>query len=216
MKTLSKLTLNLILVIVFLLSCFFIITVGYTSVLLHTYNVFTEREPVAKVTISSLKSDENGKYADVSVRTYQFERSALTSALFSNVSSKTNLSDEINFKLYGDTIYIGGPIIKFKDELILLNFKTIFKLGKIYSRYELDNNLERTRNEKMTSSYDINNGFAEWKTLFDQYQKEGFMGDIIRSIIDSTQLSMAGQMIGSRDIQYTVYITNNGFLWKLE
>jgi len=188
---------------------------GYTGLLLHTYNVFTEREPVAKVKISEQKQDEKGKYADVEITVYKFERTALT-RLFGVESNKSILGDVQRFRLYGDTIYLGGPIVKFRDELMLFNFKTMFKLGKVYARYDLDNNLENIRRPDQVSSYDINGGFAEWKAFFDHYQKPGILGDLFRLLVDSTQLSMAGQMIGNRSIQYTLFISDSGFIWKID
>jgi len=214
MKKLFKISVNLALVLLLLIVCFSSITLGYTGLLLHTYNVFTEREPVAQVTVSELKNDEQGSFAEVEVQIYQFERTALTRALLGTNTSNATLTPPQKFKLYGDTIYIGGPIVKFRDELVFLNFKTMFKIGKIFARYELDNIKEL--NKKVNSSFDLNNGFSEWKVAFEQYQEQGIVGDIWRSIIDTTQVSIAGQMIGSRSITYTVYITNNGFLWKID
>ncbi len=217
MKIVFKTLRNFLFLTLLFIICISSITLGYTGILLHTYNVYTQKEPVAQVVISEKRNDDKGSFAIVRVKVYNFERTGLTHLLFNNISEKTKISDELNFKIYGDTVYMGGPIIKFKDEFIFFNFKTLFKIGKIFGRYELDNVAEQDRIKKgINSSFDINNGLSEWRVVFDNYQSKGLLGDIIRIFVDTTQLSMAGQMIGSREIKYTVYITNNGFIWKIE
>lgn len=215
MKYATKIILSLSLVIVFLIACFSFIFVGMTGLFLHTYKVFTFSEPVAKVTISEQKRDDKGEYADVSLTLIEKERSALTYIFAPNDLTSDN-GKTFEYKLYGDTVYLGGPMIKFKNELILLNFQTIYKVGKIYARYDLDNELEENRTPDISSTHDLNGGYADWKSVHDNFTSENILGDVLQFFIDSMQISAAGQFVSNRELSYTVFITNNGFLWRLD
>lgn len=216
MRKLFRSFVSLILVVILLITCIVALTLGYAGLLLHTYNVFTQREPVAKVTISEQREDDLGKYAIVKIQQIKPESTALTRGVFGDSNTNSKLSTPEEFKVYGDFVYIGGPVLKFQDSLIWMNFQNAYKVGKLYGRYEFDNNLENNRTLETSSNFDLNGGFAEWQEVYRLYQEEGFLGDIFRSIFDTTFMSVAGQYVGNRDISYTVYITNTGFLWKLD
>jgi len=213
MKTTAKTIFSLVLLIIFLVACFGLVTVGYFAAWLQTYKAFTDKTLVAEVTISESKKDDKGSYADVKFTPYQTQ-SALNT-LFSQNNQPVK-GDSQSYKLYGDTIYVGGPIIKFKDSLILFNFKTIYKLGKIYARYDLDNSLEQARTPDIASSYDINGGYTDWKYLHDNYVSNNIIGDVYRDFIDTTQISSAGMFVDNKPHTYQVFMTTTGFLWQVE
>ncbi len=218
MRNLVKFTSTLLLFCLFLIICFIITVSGYTALLLRTYSVFTQREEVAKVTISERKQDSLGQYADVYIKIKKSENTAF-GQLFGIGSSTTPESnfDEYSFKIYGDTVHVSGPVIKFRNELIFVNFQTIFKLGQLYGRYNFNNDAEENRPAEAFSSFDINGGISEWQSVFEFYQNDGgFWGWIVRGIVDSTQISSEGQPITSQPHDYTVFITNEGFLWVLD
>jgi hypothetical protein len=204
----------LTLIVIFLLSCLIFVIMSYSALLLHTYNVFTYSQPVARVTISEQKYDDLGAYADVELIILEREKSALE-YLFSPDRGEYNEIEASKYKLYGDTVYLGGPMIKFKNELIFLNFQTIFKLGKIYARYDLDNNLEINRTPAIASSSDINEGYADWVEINDNFKAPDLLGQFLRSVIDSMQISSAGQFVDDKERSYVLFITNSGFLWRL-
>lgn len=212
MKKYLKIIISLILLIVFLITCFFVFTFGYIGFWLHTYNVFTKKTPVAEITISALKQDEKGSYAIVDLQIIKGQ-SALSSIFVNDLNYRENIKEQ--YKLYGDTIYIGGPIIKFHDNLILFNFETVYKIGKIFSRYELDKEKEKERSIQTASSYEINGGFNDWKVVHDNLTSDNILGKFYRLFIDTTQISMPGQFVSNKDLKYTLYITNTGYLWKL-
>ncbi len=177
--------------------------------------MFTQKTPVAKVTISTQKSDDNGKYVNV---TYTpIEQVSATDKLFNQKAESSNKQlQSTQYKIYGDTVYFSGPIIKFKDELILLNFKTIYKVGKIYGRYEEDNELENARKPGAIASYDIDGGYYDWKSIFDNFAREDIIGGFYRTFIDTTQLKSAGQFVNSKELKYTLYIKNDGLSLELD
>jgi hypothetical protein len=211
MKGTLKVIGSLILIIIFLVACFGFATIGYFAAWLHTYQVFTEKRPVAEITISEARFDNFGQYADVTFTPIDTE-SALTKAFSPNSTTETKGTTSA-YKLYGEVVYVGGPIVKFHDSLILLNFKTIYKVGRVFARYESDNDLEKERSPEMFSSFDINNGFYDWKDIHDNLTSNNVQGAIYRSLIETTQVSMPGMYISNKEIKYTLYITNNGFLW---
>ena len=204
-------------IILVLLACIVVLIGSAGAIFLNTYNVFTQRVPVAEVIISGIKNDEFGSYAEVKVN--QYKRDSALAAVYGQAdTSKLEMLPETNYKIYGDTIYVSGPIIKFKDPLILINFKTIYKLGKVYGRYDLDNNKEinKPAEAQQQSSYDVNGGFADWKPIFDNLNAQNLNGSFYRLFIDTTQISSAGIFIGQNEQKYTFYMTNLGFLWELK
>lgn len=213
-KRLLRIILGLSLVVIFLITCIAFIVLSYSALLLHTYNVFTYSEPVANVTISEQRYDENGAYAEVKLTILEREKSALE-YLFSPDKGDYRHSESSSYRLYGDTVYLGGPMIKFKNELIFFNFQTVFKLGKVYARYDLDNYLEIARTPEIASTSDLNEGYADWKQINDQFKSNDLFGGFLRTIIDSMQISSAGQFVDNQEREYTLYITNSGFLWRL-
>ncbi len=218
MKSTSKLILSLFLIIFFLVACGMVMSVGFVGAWMHTYKAFTKKTPVAEITISQQKKDEFGDYADVVYKPIKVE-SALSQFIAPKEADSDNFEKEHTFKLYGDTIHLGGPIIKFRDELVLLNFDSIYKIGKIFSRYNIDNEKELNKNETQikNSSFDINGGIDEnWKTVHENLTADNLKGQIIRLFVDTTQLDVPGQFVSNRDLTYTLYVTNSGFLWELK
>lgn len=213
MKRTLRIIGSLVLIIIALILCMFILTFGFVGAWLHTYRVFTFREPIAEVTVSELKEDEKGHYADVKVSVIP-DSSALDETLGRQSSAQG--AQVYEYKLYGDTVYLGSPIIKFKDQLILFNFKTIYKLGKVYARYDFENQKELSRTPDMASSYDINNGYEDWKTIHDNFTSNNILGFFYRLFVDTTQISSAGVPASTRTLSYTVHMTNTGILWELK
>jgi hypothetical protein len=218
MKRTAKIIVSLVLFSLFLIVCLVLTIGGYTTLLLRTYSVFTQREPVAEVTISEMKEDSYGEYADVYLKVSKKENTAL-SYIFGAPSTPETVTDtdEYSFKVYGDTVHLSGPIIKFHNGLIFINFQTIFKLGQVYGRYNFDNQKEQNRPDEAFSSFEINGGISDWQNVFEWYQNDGGLwGRVTRLLVDSMQISSEGQAITSQPQKYTVFMTNEGFLWVLE
>ncbi|BCX13943.1 MAG: hypothetical protein KatS3mg085_475 [Candidatus Dojkabacteria bacterium] len=214
MKTLNKIILSLILLSLFLFACLLISATSFVGIWLRTYQVFTDKTLVAEVSISELRQDENGEFAIVKYKPIK-NQSALARIFFKD-ETRVEEASEQEFKVYGDSIHIGGPIIKFKDNLILLDFKTIYKVAKIFGRYNIDNEKEINKNEiqMQFSNYDLNGGIdATWKDLSENLSKDSFKSKIYNFFIDTTQLSVPGQFVLNTPQTYNLYITNTGFLW---
>jgi len=210
LKRTLRIILSLLLVIVFLVACIVVSVIGLLGAWMHTYNAFTSKTLVAEVIVSQLKEDEVGQYIDVTYKPVQ-QQSALA-ALFVSAPSNNQTSGEQSFKVYGDTVHIGGPIVKFYDHLILFNFKTIYKVGKIYGRYNLDN--EKEINRKAPASFDLNGGIDEtWQTLNDNIDKWPY-----NMFFQTTEISTPGMFASKSAGQHTynIYMTVLGFSWELK
>ena len=209
-KSTLRVIFSLLLVIVFLVVCVVGSGLAFMGAWLHTYNAFTSKELVAELSVSQLKQDENGQYIDVNYKPY-VEQSALTT-LVSGEKPSTTTSDAQSFKVYGDTVHVGGPIAKFFDTLTLLNFKTVYKIGKLYGRYNLDNNKEINR--KVPASFDLNGGIdATWQNINDHIDQFPY-----NLFFETTEISTPGIFASKTggDKVYNLYITNTGFLWELK
>lgn len=216
-----KTAINTLLSAIIILVCCVVCLGSFTSILagfwLYTYKVFTAKTPVAEVVISEVKNDDAGSYADVEL-TQLTSRSALSNLFNSAPIASFTEEKSSHYKVYGDSIYVGGPIVKFKDELMLINFRTVYKLGKLYGRYDLDNEQETTKptEAQEQSSYDLNGGYGEWKTVFDHYTSADLFGQFLRTFIASTQISTAGVFVQNHSQRYLVFITTTGFLWEVQ
>lgn len=215
MKRLIKIIFSLVLVIVFLFVCIAVISIGYFAAILHTYKAFTAKTPVAEITISQQKQDSLGAYSEVNLKLFD-PGSALATFISSNGQTEVKSTSE-TYKLYGDVIYFGGPIIKFEDGFNLLGFKTIYKVGKIFARYDLDIAKENIRTDEMASNYDLNGGLTDWKSVHDNLVSNNILGFFYRLFIDTTEVSAPGMYVSNKPIKYTVYITNDdGFIWNID
>lgn len=211
MQNLLKFLVKLGLFVSFVASCFIVISIVFFSIWLQTYTVFTQKTPIAELKVSEIKKDEKGEYFEVEYNQYSINN-AFTTWILGN-EPKINTQQQSlkeNFKIYGDQFWIGGPIIKFHDNLILINFKTIYKIGEIGGRY---NDLQREKNktEDMFSIFELNGGYLDWKEIQEDLQKENIKGKIYNMLIDSMQLSSSGKFVTNKSQQYILYITNNGF-----
>ncbi len=199
---------SFLLVIIFLVACIVSGVFVFFGSWLHTYNAFTDKTLVAEVTVSQFKQDENGEYIDVTYKPI-VEQSALA-ALFTTNAPSAQPGSSQSFKIYGDTVHIGGPIVKFYDSLVLFNFKTIYKVGKIYGRYNLDNNLEINR--KVPASFDLNGGIdTTWQTINDNIKNWPY-----NLAFETTDISAPGVFASKSggDKVYNFFMTNTGFLWE--
>lgn len=209
MKTISKTIVSLFAIIIFLTACFSIITIGYFGAWLHTYRSLTEKRAVAELVVSSQKKDSSGDFFELTYTPLSLS-TALNDFISGAQASTNGKMESRTFKIYGDQFWIGGPIVKFHDNLILLNFKTVFKVGEIGGRY---NNLEKekSRSDSMFSIFEIDNGYSDWRDIQLDLQNGGLKGALYNLFIDSTQLSSAGKFISAKEQSYTLFITSTGF-----
>ncbi|MEP7104098.1 MAG: hypothetical protein ABI721_05310 [Candidatus Dojkabacteria bacterium] len=211
MKTFIKIIISLILLIVFILGCFVLTLLTFTGIIFNSYQVFTDKKEVAELTISEAKSDVFGEYADVTVTPINNESTALTWILLNNKSeTKVNLPVK-SFKVYGDFVFIGGPIVKFNDGLALINFKTIYKLASLSGEYKFDLVKEKNRPNQAFSKFQFDGGYDDWKPVFNNWKQPGILGDIYRNLIQTTEDQEVGTDITNTELKYIVYITNSGF-----
>jgi len=211
MKTATKIIASLLLIIVFITSCGVLMFGTMAGLFLHTFQVFTEKKEVAELTISEQKTDQYGEYAEVSLKIINKQSTALTWALLNNKSDFNAPLPVQNFKVYGDFVYVGGPIVRFNDNLTLLNFKTMFKLVSLSGEYKFDLDKEKNRPAQAFSKFQFNGGYDDWKPLFNNWKQPGILGDVYRSVVQTTTDNEVGTDIIGRSMNYTVYITNGGF-----
>ncbi|MEO6729399.1 MAG: hypothetical protein ABIM99_05765 [Candidatus Dojkabacteria bacterium] len=211
MKTATKIIASLLLIITFLIACGVLMFGTMAGLFLHTFQVFTDKRPVANMTISEQKTDEYGEYADVSLTIINRQSTALTWALLNNKSDFNAELPVQHFKVYGDFVYVGGPIVRFNDNLTLLNFQTMFKLVSLSGEYKFDLTKEKNRPDQAFSKFQFNGGYDDWKPLFNNWKQTGILGDVYRGIVQTTTDNEVGTDIIGRSIDYTVYITNGGF-----
>lgn len=215
MKTFYKIILSLILIIIFLLSCGLLSMGVMSGLFLHTYQVFTDKRPIAEMLVSEKKTDQYGEYADVTLKIINKESTALTWTLLNNKSDKNVEFPVKDFKVYGDFVFIGGPIVKFRDEFTLLNFKTMFKLVALSGEYKFDLEKEKNRPDEAFSKFQFNGGYDDWKPVFNNWKQTGILGDVYRSLIQTTEAQEVGTDITDTQTKYVVYITNGGFQIEL-
>jgi hypothetical protein len=209
MRKTTKIATSVLLAVMFIALCATVSAIGFFALWLHTYNVFTERRLVAEVTISQSQTDENGEYAMVTYKPVQYQ-SALLRLIFGD-NQQEQQAQPTEYKIYGDTVHIGGPMVRFYNHLVLFNFKTVYKVGKIYGRYNFDNNKEINR--KVISSFDLNGGIdPTWRDI-----NERLVSWPYNMFVDTTQLSTPGvEFSKTRSKKYNLYITVDGFLWDLQ
>ena len=196
-KIIAILILVLVVVVVGLVATF--------GLWLQTYRAFTARTLVAQIEVSELFSDENGPYMNVVYIPYE-QQSALAHIFTSD--DDTPLGEPQEFKIYGDTVYIGAPMVAFHDSLIVLNFETVYKVATIYGRYDLNNEMERNRTE--ISSFELNGGVdGTWRAF--RNRQGDFPYDLF---VNTVQMTAAGQW-GDEDQPrtYNIYMTVRGFEW---
>ncbi len=213
MKTIVKAFGSLLLFTVFLFACFVGVILIFGAIWLHTYKVFTRQTPVAVLSISEAKTDSYGKYADVTLRQIK-GRSPLTAIFNPYDKTQDELDDPQEFKLYGDYVELGGPIMKFEDFLTLLNFQTVYKVALIRGTYE-DETAEKARPSEAFSYYEINGGYEDWRSVYEEMQNPtSFRGRILDIFIDSVpQLDPKGVPVISTPQELTLCITDKGFLF---
>ena len=209
MQNLIKALFVSVLLLAFLVVCFFLVSFGYFAAWVHTYNVLTEKRPVAEITVSALKQDNLGQYFEL-VYTPIENENALTSIFISQSNKQSKKLPSQLFKLYGDQFFVVGPVIKFYDSLILINFKSIYKVGEIYAKYG-DLNKEKSRSKDTFSMYNLNQGYEDWRTIQEEIQSKNLNGIFYNLFVETMQLSSVGKFVTNKDQKYILYISNTGF-----
>jgi len=212
MKTMIKSTTSLILLLIFVIACATAIILLFAAGWLHTYRVFTQETPVAKIILSPLQQDENGSFFTATIQEVG-NPSPLTAVFNPEEVSNGSLQKAQTFTFYGDQFDIGGPTIKFKDFLTLLNFETVYKLAFIRAEYA-DLSIEESRTDDMTRRIDINGGYADWRSVQEDFQDETLRGSIFKLFIDDMpQISSQGVFITDQEQTLTLCVTEEGFLF---
>lgn len=207
MKRLSKISLSLVLVVTFFVACFLGMMFLYVANWLNGYAALTGRELVAEIVLSSVKEDGEGKFIEVKYTPVQ-QQTALVDNVLPARDPSLARGNAQEFKIYGDSVHIGGPVVKFYDQLVLLNYKTVYKVAKIYGRYNLDN---EEQNTKKTSAFDLNGGIDPfWYSLNENEAKFPY-----NLFVDYVQLSTPGELgtNSGETREYDLYAGINGFEW---
>jgi hypothetical protein len=130
------------------------------ALFLQTFIALTREIPVAEVVMSPIQSDENGQYMDIQFTPYAYE-SALLHIFNQQAASGTDnppLGVPQNYRVYGDTVAVRGPLVKLHPALLILNFNNVFKLSLIEGEYRQSGNAS---NPNDGSEFLINGGFDD-------------------------------------------------------
>ena len=212
MKTTIKTSTSLVLLIIFIATCSILIFLLFAAGWLYTYKVFTRETPVAKVIISEQKNDSIGEYFEVEIQ--EIEGKPSVSALFNpEAQISRDLLEPMTFKLYGDTVDIGGPTIKFKDFFNFFNLETVYKIAFVRAEYS-DITKEENRIKNMTRRIDLNGGYNTWRSVQEDVQNNTLRGQVLKIFIDHLpQLNSRGVFITSTEQELVLCVTEEGFLF---
>ncbi len=204
MNKLIKIIISLVLILIFVLTCFFAFVLFSFASWLHTYKAFTQKNLVAEITVSPVKKDEEGfPYAVVKYKEVKDE-SALMKILTSKDEEEV-LGEEKEFKIYGDSFEIGGQVVKFNDFWYLFNLHSIYKVTRIDGRF-MDTEVERNLPKEKRSIYDINGGTDDiWKKLQRNESKYDFL-------VDTVMGSFSSKFFEENEVRYNLYISEDGFI----
>ena len=139
-------------------------------------------------------------------------RSPLVSIFNPDDKTQDDLSEPTQYKIYGDYVEIGGPVMKFENFMALLNFETVYKIALLNGAYVTDRDLEKNRTEEMFSRFELNGGFANWKGVQEDVQDGNLRGKIIDIFIDSIpQIDPKGVFVTKKEQNLTLCVTEEGF-----
>lgn len=207
MKSITKIILSAILAVVFLFTCIFVTASLAFGLWLNTYSPVVGKTLVATFTVSELKEDEGGKYIDVTYQPY-IQQSAFNYLFKPERGSLAG--DKQDFKLYGDSVHIGGPVVQLHSGLVLFNFQTIYKITNIYGRYNLDVDAENTR--IITSNFEVNNGIdGIWQLIADS-EDSWPTNMFVNSAFLSTPAPIPSIKSQNEQKTYNLYVTATGFI----
>ncbi|MCA9386566.1 hypothetical protein KC669_00885 [Candidatus Dojkabacteria bacterium] len=204
---------SIVLLFLFVIFCSLAIIIFFAAGWLHTYKVFTQESPVAKVELSALKEDDKGQYFEVTITEVAGE-SPLT-AMFSPNEENTVLArgERKTYKLYGDQFDIGGPTVKFHDYLTFLNFETVYKIAYVRAEYS-NPSIEEQRTSNMDRRFDLNGGYSTWRSIQEDIQNNTFRGSVLKIFIDTIpQLNSRGVFVTDKEQTLTLCVTEEGFLF---
>lgn len=206
-KTLIFFLVSTIIVCIVALGIFFAV-----GTWLNTYKVFTQKTAVAEMTITEIRQDELGPYVEVELTEFDLD-SGLEASLFGiKQTAESELeSSTKTYKLYGDEIYIGGPVIKLKNTFLLANANNVYRIGRLSASYT-DSELEAKRdNSTMPNRYELNSGYSEWRRVNQTYESNSALGVLYRTLIESINIQTPGIFVPERESTYIVYATFQGF-----
>ncbi len=204
MKKLIKIIISLVLLLVFVVTCFGAFAIISFASWLHTYKAFTQKTLVAEIEVSEEKKDEAGlNYATIKYKEVNDE-SALVKILTSK-DTKKDFSNEQEFKVYGDSFIVGGQVVKFDDFWYLFNLHSIYKLTRLEGDF-IDVELKQNLPSDKRSIYELNGGVDDfWKKLQENEKKYDFL-------VDTVMGSYASKFFEDTPKSYNLYITEDGFI----
>ncbi len=133
---------------------------GALALFLQTFTALTREIPVAEVVMGPIQSDENGQYMDIQFTPYAYQSALLHIFNPQDTTSADNppLGVPQNYKVYGDTVAVRGPLVKLYPALLILNFNNVYKLSLIEGEYRQSGNAG-SKNDG--SEFPINGGFDD-------------------------------------------------------
>jgi hypothetical protein len=204
-QLMSKTIITLILIIVFLVSCFGIISILYAGLWLHTYNAFTSKELIGEIEVTPLEQDDRG-FDRFKVKYTQYKaESALIQTLFPNQNSNSQeVYIQEEYEMFGDTVFIEAHTVKLPDFLTLFNFRAIYKITGIEGDFVNNRSKAKELPSSERSIYDLNGGVDDnWLWI---KKNESYLG----FLVDTVEISKKGKDIGDQVQTWGIYITEEG------
>ncbi|MBD3280321.1 hypothetical protein GF389_02240 [Candidatus Dojkabacteria bacterium] len=205
MKTFAKVTISLLLIIIFLVTCFAGFVMFSFGSWLHTYKTFTQKELVAVVEVGALEVDEQGyEYTNVKYKPVK-DHSALTKVFSSRNYDDNEYGQEKEYKMYGDYIEVGGQMVKFRDFWNLFNLKNIYKVTRLEGDY-IDPTTAKELPAEKRSIEEINGGIDDYWKMFEEND------DDFDFLVDSVYGNFSTKFVQQEERTYGLYVTEDGFI----
>jgi hypothetical protein len=176
--------------------------------ILLSYSALTRETIVAEVIMSPMQSDEKGTYIEIEFTPYQLKSAWETALSGNDAPSEITPNTTLEYKVYGDTVAIRGPLIALHQGWRILNFDNIFKLALIEGEYRVPN----ANRSAEGSEFPINGGFDEFWWNVNAQEATFPYNTLIKRVTFSGDEEPG--FVGANRKRYHIVITSNSITWN--
>lgn len=155
-----------------------------------------------------MQSDENGTFIEIEFTPYQLESAWETAISGADTPSEILLGETKEYKVYGDTVAVRGPLITLHQGWRILNFDNIFKLALIEGEYRVPG---ANRNVE-GSEFSINGGFDEFWWNVNAQEAIFPYNTLIKRVTFSGDEEPG--FVGANKKRYHIVITADSITWN--